>query len=458
MITDPSSHRQATDEEIDWWLQAETLLARARDRISAELKRFGLTQSAYLTLDRLARTDVPLRIAELASSVRLSPSSSSRLVDKLVSDGYVTRSVCASDRRGVYGHLTDHGRALHAKAGPYYRAALAQIIDHHDLINPPAPGGRKTPNMRAVAVPAFGDASVLTVATDLPVPEPGPGQIRVRTAAAAVNPTDLLLRSGAIAAYVEHLSTPYIPGMDVSGVVDDAGDTGFEPGQQVMAFVDPFTTGRGAQSEYVVVEAADAVVVPDSLDLDAAASLPMNGLTAHEALSVLDLPEGSTVVVTGATGAVGGYAVQLAKHYGHTVVAAAGEQDRELVTALGADHVVRRADGPDAYLDVLPDGADAVIDAAVTGADALRLVRDGGQLVKVRPYDLDTERGITIHRVYVVDYQPKQQALAEIADLAARGVLTPRVAGLFTPAEAHLAHQSLEKGGVRGRQLIVFRG
>ncbi|MFD5475340.1 zinc-binding dehydrogenase [Streptomyces sp. NPDC127105] len=89
--------------------------------------------------------------------------------------------------------------------------------------------------------------------------------------------------------------------------------------------------------------------------------------------------------------------------------------------------------------------------------DALRLVRDGGQLVKVRPYDLDTERGITIHWVYVVDYQPKQQALAEIADLAARGVLTPRVAGRFTPAEAHLAHQSLEKGGVRGRQLIIFQ-
>jgi DNA-binding MarR family transcriptional regulator len=144
VITDASSYRQATDEEIDWWLQAETLVARGHDRISAELRRFGLTQTAYLTLDRLARINAPLRIAELASSVHLSPSSS-RLVDRLVGEGYVTRSVCASDRRGLCGHLTAHGRAMHGKAGPYHRAALAQIIDHHILIAPqhPAEGSHR---------------------------------------------------------------------------------------------------------------------------------------------------------------------------------------------------------------------------------------------------------------------------------------------------------------------------
>ncbi|MFJ8308560.1 MULTISPECIES: NADP-dependent oxidoreductase [unclassified Streptomyces] len=314
--------------------------------------------------------------------------------------------------------------------------------------------------MRAVAIPAFGEPGVLTVA-ELPVPDPGPGQIRVRTAAAAVNPTDLMLRSGAVAAYVEHLTAPYVPGMDVSGVVDAVGvatDAGqvFQVGEQVMAFVNPFAEGRGAQAEFVIVDAADAIAVPPTVDLHAAATLPMNGLTAHEAVTVLSLPKGSTVVVTGATGAVGGYAVQLAKHHGHKVIAAAYERDRDLVTALGADHVVDRSAGIAGYREVLPHGADAVIDAAVTGTTALGLVRDGGQLVKVRPYDLDTERDITIHRVYVVDYQPKRQALAEMADLAARGLLTPRVAGLFEPVDAHLAHRALENGGVRGRQLITF--
>ncbi|MFF4854646.1 NADP-dependent oxidoreductase [Streptomyces rubiginosohelvolus] len=311
--------------------------------------------------------------------------------------------------------------------------------------------------MRAVAVPTYGDPDVLTV-SNLPIPEPGPGQIRIRTAAAAVNPTDLLLRSGAIAAYVEHLSTPYVPGMDVSGIVDAIGDsTGFQPGDRVMAFINPFAEGRGAQAEYVIASASDAVPIPESLDTHAAASLPMNGLTAHEAVGLLnDLPQGATVAVTGATGAVGGYAIQLAKQRGYMVVAAAHDRDRELVQALGADHVVRRSEGTAGYRAVLPLGADAVIDAAALGETALKLTRDSGTLVKVRPYQLQTERGIRIHRVYVVDYQPKKQALQQIADLAAKGILLPRVAGLFNPGDAHHAHRALENGGVRGRQLIIF--
>lgn len=315
--------------------------------------------------------------------------------------------------------------------------------------------------MRAIGIPSFGSPDVLTV-VERSVPEPGPSQVRIKVAATAVNPTDLMLRSGELAPYVADFSPPYTPGMDVSGHIDALGpDTaGFAEGDRVVAFVNPFTELGGAQAEYVIVPADQVAALPDTLPLVDAAGLPMNALTAHQALALADLAPGATVAVTGAAGALGGYAVQLAAQRGLRVVADAYDDDRDLVLGLGADTVVPRHADPQntaaSYRTALPDGADGVIDAAVLGVAALEIVADGGDLVRCRPYDLPAPRGITLHRALVLTHPDIGGALREIVGLAASGAVTLRTADRLAPEDASEAHRRLEKGGVRGRQLIVF--
>ncbi len=147
-------------------------------------------------------------------------------------------------------------------------------------------------DMRAVGFTEFGDPDVLGIVT-VPRPSPGPGQVLVRVAAATVNPTDLGFRQGGrpLPAGVE---PPYIPGMDLAGVIEEAGpDTpAWHAGMRVMAAVAPMAPGGGAQAEYRVVDEDQLAVVPDGWSLTEAATLPMNGLTVRAALDMLALPAG----------------------------------------------------------------------------------------------------------------------------------------------------------------------
>jgi NADPH:quinone reductase-like Zn-dependent oxidoreductase len=311
--------------------------------------------------------------------------------------------------------------------------------------------------MRAVAFSRFGGPEVLEVA-ELAEPEPGPGQVRIRVSAAAVNPTDTVMRSGARAEALAELPPPWIPGMELAGVVDAAG-TGsrWNPGDHVMAIVWPIRPGGGAQAELVVVPDDAVAAVPQDATLHEAATLPMNGLTVRLALDLLALRPGQTLAVTGAAGAVGGYAVELGVAEGLRVIADAAPADRDLVAGFGADAVVDRGDDVAAAIRAVePDGADALIDAAVMGSAVLAAVREGGALAAVRSFDGESERGITIHGVRVRDYVQNHEALDGLGQLAGRGALSLRVAGTFDPSQAAEAHRRLEAGGVRGRMLITF--
>jgi len=243
-------------------------------------------------------------------------------------------------------------------------------------------------DIRACGFTEFGDASVLRVLT-VPMPEPGPGKVRVRVAAATVNPTDLGFRQGG-RQLPDEVAPPYVPGMELAGVIDAVGPSvsPWQAGDRVMAAVSPREPGGGAQAEYRVVDADQLARVPDGITLEAAATLPMNGMTVRTALDMLALPPGSTLAVTGSAGAVGQYAIQLGTHEGLTVIGdAAPGPDEELVLSFGARHVVPR--GPEmaaAVRALYPDGVDAVLDAALLGPAILPAVRDGGQLLAVRPF------------------------------------------------------------------------
>jgi NADPH:quinone reductase len=310
---------------------------------------------------------------------------------------------------------------------------------------------------RAVGFTEFGGPEVLGIVS-LPVPLPGPGQVRVRVAAAAVNPTDLAFRSGTHRSMPAGMQPPYVPGMDLAGVIDAVGADGdWRPGDRVMAAVSPWVPGGGAQAEYVVV-AADALArIPEEIGLHAAAALPMNALTVRAALDELALRPGQTLGITGAAGVVGGYAIQLGRAEGLRVIADASAADEDLVRRLGADVVVAR--GPDVAArmrEVMPGGVDALLDAAVMGAPVLAAVRDGGQVIAVRRFAGQAERGVTVSLVLVFHHLHEGDRLARLAEQAAQGVLTPRVADVLPAERAAEAHRRLEAHGVRGRLVLTF--
>ncbi len=312
--------------------------------------------------------------------------------------------------------------------------------------------------MRAVGVRTYGGPEALEV-VELSDPTAGSGQILLRVHAAAVNPTDTYGRNGARAQQQEKSPPPYVSGMDVAGVVEAIGpdtDTPLAVGDHAMAIVIP-DGSHGGYSERLALPAGSVVAVPAGASDVEASTLPMNALTARLALDLLGLSPGQTVGVTGAAGAFGGYAVQLAKVDGLRVIADASEADEELVAQLGADVVVRRGDDvADRFREHAPDGVDALIDGAVQNELVMPAVRDGGGFATVRGFQTDAPRGIEIHQVWVREYAEARNKLDLLRELVEDGALTLRVAETFTPDDASSAHRRLEAGGVRGRLIIEF--
>ncbi|WP_410636361.1 NADP-dependent oxidoreductase [Amycolatopsis sp. cmx-4-83] len=302
--------------------------------------------------------------------------------------------------------------------------------------------------MRAVVVRRFGGPEVLEVA-EVPVPEPGPGQVRIRVAAAAVNPVDLATRAGVLTA------AGVIPprkvlglGWDVAGEVDAAGPGArFRPGDTVLGLRDRIALPLGAYADYVVLDASAVALAPPGVSPVEAATLPLNALTAAQALDLVEST--GTVLVTGAAGAVGGYAVALAHARGRQVVAVAGEADEAIVRGFGADEFVPRGrDLGERVRARVPGGVDAVLDTALLGLDALDAVRGGGEFVAfaagAAPIPL---RGVRVRTVWI---RADGEQLAGLAT-----TLRPRVAGVLPLEKAPAAHERLAAGGVRGRLVLT---
>ena len=312
--------------------------------------------------------------------------------------------------------------------------------------------------MRAVGVVEFGGPEALQV-VDLPERHAGAGEMRLRVHAATVNPTDTYTRNGARAESLRKLPPPYVPGMDAAGVLDEIGDgveTDLRVGDRVMAIVVPHGS-HGAYAESLVVPAGSVAAAPAGATHAEASTLPMNGLTARLALDQLGLQPGDTVAVTGAAGAFGGYAVQLAVADGLRVIADASERDEALVRSLGAHVVVRRGDDvAERFREIAPDGVDGLIDGAVQNELVVPGVRDGGGFATVRGYRGEPVRDIVFHQVWVRDYAENRAELDRLRALTEAGRITLRVARTFAPADAGEAHRLLEAGGTRGRLVIEF--
>ncbi|GAA5176993.1 NADP-dependent oxidoreductase [Rugosimonospora acidiphila] len=308
--------------------------------------------------------------------------------------------------------------------------------------------------MKSIIVREPGDPNVLEIA-DLPLPEPGPHQVRIKVAASALNPIDLSARAGRLTAAGLMPPMPqYGLGWDVAGHVDaiGSGTVRFQPGDAVIGLRDLLFAG-GAQAEYVVLDESAVAPAPTSVPLTAAATLPLNGLTADRALDLAGLAPGQTLLVTGASGGVGGFAVQLAATRGLRTLALARPHDANRVRALGAEVVTSSDELGAAVRRIVPGGVDAVIDAAILGITAHQALRGAGTFVAlVAPFAPPPIRGT---RVVVQEVFADGNRLAELSKLVDDGALTLRVARAFPLDQAREAHELLEAGGVGGRIILT---
>ncbi|MFF7497917.1 NADP-dependent oxidoreductase [Streptomyces lavendulae] len=310
--------------------------------------------------------------------------------------------------------------------------------------------------MRAVVVRAAGGPEALEY-VETRVPGAGAGSVRIRVEGAAVNPVDAATRSGALveAGLMASREVTGI-GWDVAGVVEETGPgvRGFAVGDRVIGLRDRLDVPLGTYAESVVLDAGAVARAPGSVPATAAATLPLNGLTAWQGLDLLAAAPGATVLVTGGGGAVGGFAVELAVRRGLRVVASGAPADEEFVRARGARWFVPRgADLAGAVREAVPGGVDGALDAAVVGLPALGAVRNRGAFVSVvagaAPAGL---RGIRVCELWVAADGAQLAALAALVD---EGRLTLRVAGTLPLSEAVRAHRRLERGGLRGRLVLV---
>jgi NADPH:quinone reductase-like Zn-dependent oxidoreductase len=306
----------------------------------------------------------------------------------------------------------------------------------------------------AVAIPETGAPDVLTV-IERPDRAPGPGEVRIRVRYAAVNPTDIgVCRNGS-----DQLPPPWVPGMDAAGEIELVGEgvSRLTVGERVMAVCTPHRADGGAQSERLVVAAASVVPIPANATLAAAATLPMNGMTAILGLEMLGICAGDTIAVSGGAGLLASYVIPLAKDRGCDVIADARPEEYDLVHGYGADVVVSRSDDfAAAVREIEPEGVAGVFDTAVLDGDALGAIRDGGGLAVVRLWNGPGERGIAIHRPWVRTVVERTEWLDQLRDFAGDGRIQLRPLDAFAPTDAAEAYRRMDAGGLRGRLLIAF--
>jgi NADPH2:quinone reductase len=305
--------------------------------------------------------------------------------------------------------------------------------------------------MRVVEVAEFGGPEVLRE-SERAMPEPGPGEVLVRVRAANVNPTDLSARSGQARRRMPDLCPPFVAGWDLAGEVLEVGAevAGYSAGDRVAGMIPWIRIGGrvGAYAEAVAVEESWLAPITDDLDDAVAATLPLNALTARQALDLIAAPVGATLLITGASGAVGGFATQLATRDGIRVLAVASTGDEDWVDDLGAAEVLSR----DTDLASL-DPVDAVFDAVPVGRRAADAVRDGGTALFTRSAP-DVGRPDRL-RVEAPLVQTDPKALRALAVELGAGRLRTRVAGVLDLGEAAQAHRLVEAGGLRGKVVLT---
>lgn len=309
--------------------------------------------------------------------------------------------------------------------------------------------------MRACLYRRHGGPDVLEMA-DLPDPRPGPGQVLIALEAASVAPLDWKLRAGLLARHFT-LNFPKIPGRDGTGIViaTGAGVAHLAPGQPVAVMAPPATTA-GCHATMIAAEAALTVPLPTPLTMTEGAALVNAGLSALIACRTAGPLANRRVLVHAGAGAVGGLLVQLCAHLGAEVTATCHSRNLDYVHSLGATRAIAYDKGDL----TTPPSQDVVFDlvGGAVHAASYALLKRGGHLVWLTAAPIEDrggEFGIRVTRVVIVD---DAEAVAEVLELAARGVLRAQVAACLPLEQAAEAQRRLEAGEISRGRLILTTG
>jgi NADPH:quinone reductase-like Zn-dependent oxidoreductase len=309
--------------------------------------------------------------------------------------------------------------------------------------------------MKAVRYHSHGDSDVL-VYEEADRPVAGPGQVVVQVAGTAFNPVDAAIRAGLLQ-QVFPLAFPHVPNFDVAGVITEVGEgvSGWSVGDAVVAFLP--MTAPGAAAEYVAAPAEALAAAPRTVELADAAALPSAGLAAWQALfEHAGLKAGQSVLINGAGGAVGGYAVQLAAQAGATVTATASARSHDRVRSYRADRIVDYTATP-VLQAVAGQQFDVVLNLAPTSpqetAQLVGLVADGGAFVSTTtPGPEDAGRGVRTVRVFV------RSDAAQLTELVARvdaGDLQIEVAERRPLTDLAAIHDQAAAGRLSGKTVLT---
>jgi NADPH:quinone reductase-like Zn-dependent oxidoreductase len=316
--------------------------------------------------------------------------------------------------------------------------------------------------MKALALTNFDTPPAVQ---DLPTREPGPGQVRVRVKAAGLNGMDAAISSGMAKAMATH-QFPVVIGRDAAGIVDAVG-SGVEHvsvGDEVLGHIlfEP-PLHHGTIAEYAVLPADAVVAMPASLDFNEAAALPLAGAAALAAVEAADVRQGQTVLIAGAGGGVGSFAIQLAVARGAAVIATGLPEDADRLRRLGASNVVDyRQDVAAQVLADHPEGVDALIDLVTfdpdTFAKLAQAVRPGGTVgsttTGATPDALEAA-GLTGRAIGAV---PNRETLGTLLGEIERGALRVDVQHILTLDEATKGLEKLASRTARGKLVVAIDG
>lgn len=306
--------------------------------------------------------------------------------------------------------------------------------------------------MKAKTIRHYGGPEVLTL-EEVGQPEPGPEEVLIRVRAAGVNPIDWKIREGELKDSGFH-QLPLIPGWDVAGEVFEVGSgvDRFAVGDAVYALLD--MKQNGSYAEYVTASIDWTAKKPETLDYIMAASVPMAALTAYEALNKMNIKKGDRVLIHGAAGAVGGFAVQLAYLRGAYVIGVASSGDSAFLSSLGAEEALAYDSAP---FENLVDEVDAVLD--VIGGDILerswRVIKPGGILISTVEEPAPSEEALRKKiRSEMMLVTPDGNLLTEISRLIDSGELKVRVSAVMPLVEAEKAQEIARGFHHRGKVVL----
>lgn len=318
--------------------------------------------------------------------------------------------------------------------------------------------------MKAVRIHAFGGPEVLRL-EDVARLAPAADEILVKVYASGVNPVDWVVREGGNDALRAYLTLPMTLGWDAAGVVAAVGSavTGLAVGDAVYGV--PNFPGDGSYAEYCAAKASQFARKPQNLSFTEAAGVPLAGLTAWTALFEHgQLRAGQRVLIQGASGGVGGFAVQFAKAKGAYVIGLASAGNLDYLRELGADEALDYRGQP---LEELVQGVDVVLEASPVRDNAARvkavgLLKEGGLFVSVNtdfPFDEAMQAALAAKKATgtLAANQPRQEWLAEIAGLIDAGQVKVLVSQVYPLAQVAEAHRESQTWHVRGKLVLEIR-